>query len=639
MQDQVGFAAWIRRTDLVRELLSIGTLTVAFALFAALSWRTWPDILVDFGQELYVPWRLTQGDALYRDIAWVGGPLSQYWNALLFQLFGVSLTTIIFANLALLAAIVGMLYGFFRRCGTRASATMVGLFYLAVFAFAQYSLIGNYNYICPYRHETTHGLALGLINLHCLVHFGRTRMKRWLAASGLCLGLLILVKIELALAAVLTTVAALLLYGWQGRHAAFDAQRSGPQRAVHAAWNGTVQGARWSAILIAMATLPVLFTVAGLAWTIGWLGAIRGTFAQYRLALDPRLSSQAGFYRAVAGWDRPAENLQNMAFWTAIVLAALTTGHILEVTLGRRKRPGWVVTAFGIVIACVGFGYVTQAEWLNVPTCLPVLLLVVIGTSLRRAVSETRPGMNSALCLAAIFGLVLLPKIILRVGWAHYGFALAMPGTLVVVHVAVHTIPDWWRERRYSGRWFQALAVGVFAGAALSLVHNWVRIDGLKTVAVGEKGDRFYSVPIYDGRTIPTVQTLAWLKANVHADDTLIVFPNGCMLNYLLRLRNPTKFLMFNPWEFEAHGGEQFVTESILRAAPDYAVIVTDDMTIHGRGNFGDPEFGGEIRKFLDENYEIVDVQTSQDGIAGPFSSTVFKRRAIVHRDSGSFTD
>ena len=53
----------------------------AFALFAVLSWRTWPDILVDFGQELYVPWRLTQGEALYRDIAWVGGPLSQYGNA------------------------------------------------------------------------------------------------------------------------------------------------------------------------------------------------------------------------------------------------------------------------------------------------------------------------------------------------------------------------------------------------------------------------------------------------------------------------------------------------------------------------------------------------------------------------------
>jgi len=73
VQDQVGPAGWSRRSDLGRDILSLGTLTAAFALFAALSWRTWPDILVDFGQELDVPWRLAQGDALYRDIAWVGG--------------------------------------------------------------------------------------------------------------------------------------------------------------------------------------------------------------------------------------------------------------------------------------------------------------------------------------------------------------------------------------------------------------------------------------------------------------------------------------------------------------------------------------------------------------------------------------
>ena len=51
-----------------------------------------------------------------------------------------------------------MLYGFFRRCGTRASAMFVVLFFLAVFAFAQYSLIGNYNYVCPYRHEITQAI-------------------------------------------------------------------------------------------------------------------------------------------------------------------------------------------------------------------------------------------------------------------------------------------------------------------------------------------------------------------------------------------------------------------------------------------------------------------------------------------------
>ena len=32
------------------------------------TWRTWPDVLVDFGQQIYTAWRLSQGDVLYRDL-------------------------------------------------------------------------------------------------------------------------------------------------------------------------------------------------------------------------------------------------------------------------------------------------------------------------------------------------------------------------------------------------------------------------------------------------------------------------------------------------------------------------------------------------------------------------------------------
>lgn len=52
-----------------------------FAAMLAFSWGKWPDVLVDFGHELYRPWQLSQGKALVRDIAWgASGPLSPYWN-------------------------------------------------------------------------------------------------------------------------------------------------------------------------------------------------------------------------------------------------------------------------------------------------------------------------------------------------------------------------------------------------------------------------------------------------------------------------------------------------------------------------------------------------------------------------------
>ena len=86
-------------------IVSVITLTCVFVALTAWSWRMWPDVLIDFGHELYVPWAITQGKLLYRDVIFTMGPLSQYVNALLFVIFGTSLDTLIFANLIILAAI------------------------------------------------------------------------------------------------------------------------------------------------------------------------------------------------------------------------------------------------------------------------------------------------------------------------------------------------------------------------------------------------------------------------------------------------------------------------------------------------------------------------------------------------------
>src|SRR5579862_5712244 len=85
----------------------------AFVLAAALSWRKWEDALIDFGLQLYLPWKISTGSVLYRDVKYLtAGPLSQYYHALLFKCFGVSFRTIIVSNLVLTG---GLLILLFRR--------------------------------------------------------------------------------------------------------------------------------------------------------------------------------------------------------------------------------------------------------------------------------------------------------------------------------------------------------------------------------------------------------------------------------------------------------------------------------------------------------------------------------------------
>jgi len=111
----------------------VGPLMVAIAAVGMLiwSWGTWPDPLVDFGAQLYVPWQLASGQALYRDIAYYNGPLSSYLNATAFLIGGISLRTLVDVNLIILAATMVVVYRLTVRASGRGTAIMGGITFRA----------------------------------------------------------------------------------------------------------------------------------------------------------------------------------------------------------------------------------------------------------------------------------------------------------------------------------------------------------------------------------------------------------------------------------------------------------------------------------------------------------------------------
>ena len=157
-----------RLSNLVARLVSsskFGPILIVATVvaMAAWTWDTWPDVLVDFGQQMYLSWRIAEGQVLYRDLAYYNGPLSLYINALLFRVFGVSLRVLVVTNFALLCVLLCVLYQIGIAVGSRRSATVACIWFSTLFAFGQFVGIGNYNYICPYTHEVTHGLLLCLL--------------------------------------------------------------------------------------------------------------------------------------------------------------------------------------------------------------------------------------------------------------------------------------------------------------------------------------------------------------------------------------------------------------------------------------------------------------------------------------------
>jgi hypothetical protein len=540
--------------------VELGLLGATFAALAILGWGAWPDVLVDFGRELYVAWRIAQGDVLYRDVASFYGPLSPYVNGGLFALFGTSLRTLVAANLALLAGVTWMLRALLLRAGTRPwAATAACALFLAVFGFGHLIANGSFNFVCPYAHEATHGFALALGAVLCALRAADTRRAAWAGAAGLFCGLAFLTKPEPFVAAV-GTCGVLAALGGRARLAArVGAFAGGLALPPLCAW-----------LLLALA-MP-----AGDAWT--------GTLGSWAFLGNAQLRAMS-YFGWSAGLDRPRMHLAVVARAAAAQAAVLVPAGALAWVLRRRGRHAAVgaalagAAALGVVLAR---GWDSR-DWLRWARPLPLWtagLVILAALALARAGGDVAPALRARLALA-LLALLLLPRILLNARFFHYGFTLAAAGTVVVAAALLDWIPRALERRGAAGAVVRAVGATALAFLAVFAVRDSFAFMARKTVRVGSGGDSFRA----DARGEFVNLVLENLD-RAAASGTLVVLPEGVMINYLHRRPSSIPYLTMLPSD-EAQFGEDELLGSLERRPPDLIALVhrTAD-------EFGMPLFG-----------------------------------------------
>ena len=490
-------------------------IAAVFAGLAVATWNTWPDIVVDYGHQLYIPWRLTEGEVLYRDIVYPMGPASQSFLALWFLVLGSSLQTAVIANLVVLAALVVLLHGLFRQLAGDHTATALVLFFLVVFGFSNFAAIGNYNFVTPYRHEVTHGLVLCVLQIWSLGRWLATQRTRWLGLSSLALGLTLLVKVEFALPALAVGI-----------------------------WTAVACHRRLSRRDVLALALPAVGVVL-LAWA--WLAtqmpptqAVESLWLNWRLAFDPELTADSGFYRALAGLNDPVESLVRMAM--SLVYNLLLV--LLAWTIDRAMRglvPNFSTrTAITLAVGTAGVLLIPAGLWHLLPQSFVVFDLVVLGVCAWYVHKQCAGDGTVLLGAFALLAVLTVPKMLLTLSWGHYGFVLAVPSALLVLHLGLHEAPERLKARG-GGPFFRATVLGIALGCAVSLAMQSFSLQSGKTLAFGAGHDQFLVDPRNDARAVPLHRLLRHLKATMGSGETLLVIPDGAMLNFQLRRRKPDR--------------------------------------------------------------------------------------------------
>lgn len=575
-------------------------LAIAFVVLSVLSWRRGPDLLIDFGHEAYSAWQLSQGQQLYRDLAWHFGPLSQSFDALVFATFGSSLTSLFAANLAILAVVTALVWQYFATACDRLTAFLCSLTLLALFGFAQYLPLGNYNWISPYCHEMTHGVALLIAMCLALVRWERGGRTSALVGGGLALGAVLLTKTELSLAGIATAAASFV---------------AGSRIANRQA---TVGRLRSALIFSLSAIFPAATVFVGLAISRSPAEAMRVLVLPWRVLLHAGIENSS-FQRETTGLDEPLLNLGIGVVGCLVVVLCLAGLAVVARGIAKRlaTAPALATQGAAALVAAAVAALLTlpavELPWPAIAKGLP-LFCVLTGAflALRLFLARQEPSATPrwhALLVWSVLSLTLLGRVLLNVRIFHYGFALAMPATLLLVAVGAWQVPRWaagasWPQ---AGSILRATALAVVLCSCAQHLRVSLGYFAGKTQAVGDGGDQIWvEAPANSPRVAVALRILDWVEHQTQTQETLLVLPQGLMINYLARRRMPIPYENFNPFIMPIWGGDEMLG-ALQRTPPDHIVVTEPEALARSLAEFPPTAATGrDLGQWLRRNYRVV---------------------------------
>lgn len=529
---------------------------LSMAYLGYLSWARWADPLVDFGQQLYLAWQVADGKRLHLDLAYYNGPLSVWLNAAAFDRFGTGVWTIIACNAAILVVTLALLYWLFRETSGSWAATLAALVFIWLFAFGKYIENSNYNYLCPYNHELTHGLCFALAMI-ALLWRGAAHRFVPAALAGALGGLVFLTKSEMSLAAAGAALAYWVM--------AWTSEPPDKRLAVITRFS----------IFLAVAALPVLIAFGYLASYLPLPQAWIGTIGSWAVALHPEIRDLY-FYRKGLGTADLERNLTLLARGSGVYGLFLLTNVVAAVVL-RRYSSRWriavtVLIGVAFVAALAAYSPITEV-FLPLPAVLSVLLIwLVIGR--RRNLDPADRMLAERRIVLVVFAGLLLLKMALATRIVHYGFVLAMPAVLVVAMAFTSWIPARWSARGLYGGCLagSSAIVIVFIIVLGQAVHHTYYL--LPARPIGSGTDYMLSE---SPKAEAVARMSALLAEATSRNDRVLVFPEGVMLNYLSRRETGVAYTNFMPPEV-LFFGEANMLMALRKSPPDWIVMAPKDM-------------------------------------------------------------
>ncbi|MFH1846944.1 MAG: hypothetical protein ABH869_05250, partial [Candidatus Omnitrophota bacterium] len=233
--------------------------------------------------------------------------------------------------------------------------------------------------------------------------------------------------------------------------------------------------------------------------------------------------------------------------------------------------------------------------------CVPLILIILIFMCLARgAFNEQRqvPDKNTVLLAMSLFSLILLLRVILKVEAGRYGFYLLVPGMLLYYVFFLKIVPQ---IIKYKNPVFSGALIIFFIFLAGDHFKVSDYIYSQKILEIGGNRGKLYF--LNTSKENNCKKLIEYLQNNTKKDDTLVVFPEGAVINFFSERDNPLRYYQFLPQDLVREKVEDEVIRQLDEKNVDYIAIVQRSTAEYGYPVFG-LHYAKKLKKWINDNYQ-----------------------------------
>lgn len=530
------------------EVLILG---IVYFFFLNLTFHIGPDPVVDSGREAYVPLAILNGKILYKDIFYFNGPFSPYLNAFIFSFVEFSIQSWKVVNSVLLTLITASIWFLIYLRAGRLNAFLGTLAFIPVFGLQVLPYGYMNDYLTPYSHEMTHSLLLSLWLFICLDIYIKSSKSIYVLIMGIITALLFLMKPEFFLAALAIPF--------------YLCIRCSNSKI----WKAYITG------FLVIVIIPFIY----FSYSIDLLAGLKSLVTPWSIIFTTDVRHNH-FYRQTQGTFYFWANLQN-GLEVLLSYLLFIAGSLLSV----RYKPFALIT-----LGIFTYAYLEPQWYENFTLGLPYLFIGLLTWHYIRD-SDKKWKFETIFIL---FSLLLLAKIFFKSFVYGYGFALTVPAflSLFLFNYTKHATIKW-----------TFIYISLF----------FTVMFGYRTTkeAAGQRSPISFEEHYFtlDSGFGQFSQLLEMVDKTVPPTSSLLVFPEGLLINVLTQRVNPVKSTNFMPPEFDMFG-EQEILQDIKEGNPDFILLVDYQYRpdFINNNNFFSGEYAQEIAEWIHDNYNEIRV-------------------------------